>query len=183
MLYSIFKIIIDTIAGLLAAVLLLRFWMQVVRVRPPAPLANFTFQLSDWLVLPLRKVIPGVGGYDWASLLATFLISLVAHTLEQLWRGDIFSAFNVLPIVLSILLAALIGMVIWMVYGFMGLLILGAVFSWINPSAPFAPFVNALNDPILRPLRRVVPLIGNIDLSPLVALILLQIALFILIGR
>ncbi len=167
-------------AGLLAAVLLLRFWMQVVRVRPPAQLASFTFQLSDWLVLPLRKVVPGMGGYDWSSLLAAFLISLLAQTLDQLLRMEISSALSVLPLVFKILQFALIGVLRWMVYGLMGLLILGAVFSWINPSAPFAPFVNALNNPILRPLRRVVPLVGNIDLSPLVALILLQIALHVL---
>ena len=164
----------------MAAVLLLRFWMQVVRVRPPAQLASFTFQLSDWLVLPLRKVVPGMGGYDWSSLVATVLISLLAQTLDQLLRMEIFSAASVLPLVLKILQFAVIGVLRWMVYGLMGLLILGAVFSWINPSAPLAPFVNALNNPILRPLRRVVPLIGNIDLSPLVALILLQIALHVL---
>lgn len=183
MLYNIFTIIIDTVAGLLAAVLLLRFWMQAVRVRPPAQLANFTFQLSDWLVLPIRKVVPGIGGYDWSSLLATFLISLLAHALEQLLIGGVFAPVSMLSLTLAILLQAVIGMLCWMVYGLMGLLIMGAVFSWINPSAPLAPFVNALNDPILRPLRRVVPLVGNIDLSPLVALILLQIALFILRGR
>jgi YggT family protein len=65
----------------------------------------------------------------------------------------------------------------WVLYGFMGLIILEAVFSWINPHAPLAPFVRALNQPLMRPLRRIIPLIGNIDLSPLVALVLLQIAL------
>jgi uncharacterized protein YggT (Ycf19 family) len=51
-----------------------------------------------------------------------------------------------------------------------------AIFSWVNPHAPLAPFVRALNEPLLRPIRRVVPLVGNLDLSLLVALILLQIA-------
>jgi YggT family protein len=64
----------------------------------------------------------------------------------------------------------------WILYGFMALLVVEAIFSWINPHAPLAPFVRALNEPLLRPLRRVVPLVGNLDLSLLVALILLQIA-------
>ena len=68
----------------------------------------------------------------------------------------------------------------WILYGFMGLILIEAVFSWVNPDAPLAPFVRALTDPLLRPLRRIVPLIGNIDLSPLVALLLLQIALRVL---
>jgi uncharacterized protein YggT (Ycf19 family) len=58
----------------------------------------------------------------------------------------------------------------WIIYGFMGLLILEVIFSWINPDAPLAPFVRALNDPLLRPMRRVIPPVGGIDLSVLVAL-------------
>jgi YggT family protein len=59
----------------------------------------------------------------------------------------------------------------------MGLILIGAVFSWVNPHAPLAPFIQALNEPILNPIRKVIPLIGNIDLSPLVALVLLRICL------
>jgi YggT family protein len=59
----------------------------------------------------------------------------------------------------------------------MASLVIDAVFSWVNPHAPLAPFVRALNDPLLRPLRRIIPLIGNVDLSPLAALLLLQIGL------
>jgi uncharacterized protein YggT (Ycf19 family) len=50
--------------------------MQAIRVRPPSSVAQFTFQLSDWLVRPLRRIVPGVGGYDWASLIGAFLIVL-----------------------------------------------------------------------------------------------------------
>ena len=59
MLNSILTLIVDTVAAVLGGVLLLRFWMQVVRVRPPAALGQFTFQLTDWLVRPLRRVLPG----------------------------------------------------------------------------------------------------------------------------
>jgi YggT family protein len=67
----------------------------------------------------------------------------------------------------------------WVFYGFMGLIIIEAVFSWVNPHAPLAPFIRVLNEPLLRPLRRVVPLVGNIDLTPLVALVVLRIALML----
>jgi YggT family protein len=76
-----------------------------------------------------------------------------------------------------LLLLSLLRLVEWTVYGLMGLIIIEAIFSWVNPHAPLAPFVRALNDPLMRPLRRVVPMIGNIDLTPLVAIVLLQIAL------
>ena len=116
MLPQIVSLIVGTAASVVAGVLLLRFWMQVVRVRPPASLSQFIFQMTDWLVRPLRRVFPG-------------------------------------------------------------LILIGAVFSWVNPHAPLAPFVDALNEPLLQPLRRIVPLIGNLDLSPLVALVLLRIGL------
>jgi YggT family protein len=59
---SIFTLIIDTVAIVLAGALLLRFWMQAVRVRPPMEIAQFAYQLTDWLVRPLRRILPGAGG-------------------------------------------------------------------------------------------------------------------------
>jgi YggT family protein len=83
---TILQLIVDTVAGVLGGVLLLRFWMQVIRVRPPASVAQFTFTLTDWLVRPLRRILPGVGGYDWASLIGAFLVVLLASSLFC-WRG------------------------------------------------------------------------------------------------
>jgi YggT family protein len=163
-------LIVDTVAGLLGAVLLLRFWMQAIRVRPPSSVAQFTFQLSDWLVRPLRRVVPGVGGFDWASLIGAFLIVLLA-TSVLFFVGAPWQA---------VLLAALHRFLQWILYGFMAMLVIEAIFSWVNPHAPLAPFIRALNVPLLRPLRKVVPLVGNLDLSLLVALILLQIAQLVL---
>lgn len=169
MLHGIFTLIVDTVASVLAGVLLLRFWMQVVRVRPPTSVAQFTFQLSDWLVRPLRRLVPGVGGYDWASLVGAFLVAALSMTVE-VWVVATLS-------VQAILLLSVLRLFQWMCYGFMGLILIEVVFSWVNPHAPLAPFVQALNDPLMRPLRRLIPLVGNIDLTPLVALVLLQIAL------
>jgi YggT family protein len=166
----ILQLIVDTVASVVGGVLLLRFWMQVIRVRPPASVAQFTFTLTDWLVRPLRRVLPGVGGFDWASLIGAFLIVLVASSVMFLagWSGQ------------AVVLYALFRFLNWIIYGFMGLLIIEVVFSWINPHAPLAPFVHALNDPLLRPIRRVMPPIGGIDFSVLVALILLQIVKYLL---
>ena len=166
---SIATLIIDTIASMLAGVLLLRFWMQMIRVRPPHAVAQFVFQLTDWLILPLRKILPGVGGYDWASLVGAIAVALLASLLEVALLGAMDAQL--------IGLLALARVINWILYGFMGLILIGAVFSWINPNAPLAPFIASLSEPLLRPLRRVIPLIGNIDLSPLAALLLLQIAL------
>jgi YggT family protein len=166
---SILTLIVDSIAAVLGGVLLLRFWMQVVRVRPPSSLGQFTFQLTDWLVRPLRRLLPGVGGYDWASLIGAFVVIIAAVAIDLL----LFSRF----VPQYLVLLAVLRFVEWVFYGFMGLIILEAIFSWVNPHAPLAPFVQALNEPLLRPLRRVIPLVGSVDLSPLAALILLQIGL------
>lgn len=169
MLDSIFTLIVDTIAIVLAGSLLLRFWMQAVRVRPPIQVAQFVYQLTDWLVRPVRRVLPGAGGYDWASLLGAFLIALLATAIE-IWLRGVFS-------LQFLFLLALMKVIHWALYGLIGLILIEVVFSWVNPQAPLAPFVRALNEPVMRPLRRIVPLIGSIDLSPLVALILLRIAI------
>ncbi len=162
----ILKLIVDAAATILGGILLLRFWMQAIRVRPPASVAQFTFTLTDWLVRPLRRIVPGLGGYDWASLIGAFLVVLLATSVVLLTGASGEAMF----------LLALYRFLTWIIYGFIALLIIEAIFSWVNPQAPLAPFVRALNDPLLRPLRRVVPLVGGLDLSLLVALILLQIA-------
>jgi YggT family protein len=170
-LYNIFLLIVDTIATVLAVLLLLRFWMQAVRVRPPSSIAQFMFQLTDWMVKPLRRLVPGAGGYDWASLLGAFLIAMLMVAI-QLWMMSTLS-------VQSVLVISLLRLLQWVLYGFMGLIIIDVIFSWVNPHAPLAPLVRALTDPLMRPLRKVIPLVGSIDLSPLVAFILLRIALYV----
>ncbi len=171
MLPQIVSLIVGTAASVVAGVLLLRFWMQVVRVRPPASLSQFIFQMTDWLVRPLRRVFPGVGGYDWASLIGAFLIAVVATAIELIFAGPLSGQ--------TILAWSLLRLTEWIFYGLTGLILIGALFSWVNPHAPLAPFVDALNEPLLAPLRRVVPLIGNLDLSPLVALVLLRIGMHV----
>ncbi|HWT71402.1 MAG TPA: YggT family protein [Oxalicibacterium sp.] len=162
-------LIVDAIAVVLAGALLLRFWVQAVRVRPPLEIAQFIYQLTDWLVRPLRRILPGTGGYDWASLIGALLVALLATAIEM-WSTGLF-----LP--KAVFLLAVLRVCVWALYGLIGLLIIEVIFSWVNPHAPLAPFVRALNEPLMRPLRRVVPLFGTIDLSPLVALILLRVAI------
>ncbi|MFZ6848551.1 YggT family protein [Undibacterium sp. RuRC25W] len=167
MLRDILSFVIDTVTGLLAGFLLLRFWMQVQRVRPPIGLAQAIFQLTDWIVHPIRRVVPGFRGYDWASLIAVFLAAFVSIAID-FWLLARF------PIVVIAILA-LFRVIQWIVYGLMALLLLEAIFSWVNPQAPFAPFIRALNSPVLSPLRKFVPPFGGLDFSPMVALILLQV--------
>jgi len=100
-------------------------------------------------------------------LLAAVLVALVSIELELLLQ-------SVMSLQILLVLS-FIRFMQWILYGFMALLVLEAIFSWVNPSAPFAPFIRALNAPILSPLRRLIPPMGGIDFSPLVALIILQV--------
>jgi len=168
LLYNLFSLVLDTVTGLFAGVLLLRFWMQIVRVRPPQPVAQFTFQLTDWLVKPMRRVIPGVGGFDWASFVGAYLIALLCTAIK------VWILLTTLPS--AVFLLALISVAQWIIYGWTALLILEVIFSWVNPHAPLAPFVRALNEQLLKQIRQIVPLLGGLDISPMILFLLLQVA-------
>lgn len=171
MVANIVSLIIDTVSTLLAGVLLLRFWMQAVRVRPPFSLGQFMFKTTDWMVLPLRRVLPGLGGFDWASLVGALLVALLSVAIEL----GVRSSFTVEPW----FLLSLRSLLHWVIYGFIGLLFLEVIFSWVNPDAPLAPIVRALNQPLMRPLRRFIPPIAGVDLSPILAFLLLRVVLFV----
>ena len=165
---SIISLIVDTVAGVFTGVFLLRFWMQAMQVKPPLSIAQFMFKASNWLVQPLRRVIPGIGGYDWASLIGAFFVVLLSVAIESLLVLDF-----AIPVLLALALIRLLQAIL---FGLMALLFIEAILSWVNPSAPLMPYVRALNEPLLRPLRRIIPLVGGMDFSLLVALLLLQIA-------
>lgn len=167
MLFNLLSTLLQAVAGILGGVLLLRFWMQAIRVRPPYGLAPFLYESTDWLVKPLRRVVPGFLGFDWASLLGVILVALLLGTALAWFSGALSP-----PVAISF---ALVCFLQWIYYGIIGVILLGVVLSWINPSAPMAPFIFALADPILRPFRRLIPLIGNVDLSPMIPMILLSV--------
>ena len=172
MLYQITSLLLEVVAGLLAGTCLLRLYMQYQRipmsVRSGNPLARFIFALTDWLVLPLRRVIPAVGRWDMASLVGAFLIQLAQFLI--LW-GITGMAANLL----SVVVLAGFGLVRMAISGMTVLIIIYAVLSWVQTRSVAADFLERLVMPLLIPIRRVMPLIGGIDLSPLVLLLILQV--------
>jgi len=178
MLYKIVHLIVDFAGTLLAGACLLRAWMQRQRVAMRNPLGQFVMTLTDWLIRPLRRVIPGYGGLDWASLVAGLLVSLAAVLLLAL-LGNAMGATG-FPGLLVLLGTALLWLVKWAIYLAQALVLVGAVLSWVNPFSPLLPVVDLLSAPLLRPIRRIVPLIGRVDLSPLVFLLLAQIVMIVL---
>lgn len=177
MLLQIVSLLLEVIAGVLGGACLLRLYMQYQRIpmsaRSGNPLARFVFALTDWIVLPLRRLVPAVGSWDLASLLATYLIVLAQFSL--LWALVAFGYSYV-----SVLILAAFGVVKIAISGLTGLVIVYAVLSWVQSHTVLADVIERLVNPVLAPIRRFVPLVGGIDLSPLVLLVLLQIALIVL---
>eukprot|EP01030_Chromulinospumella_sphaerica_P003211 gene3211-3139_t len=174
MLYQIASFLLDVVGGLLTGACLLRLYMQWQRVPFSNPVGGLVFALTDWLIMPLRRVIPPAGRWDVSSLVAAMLVQLVQYALLT-WLLGAGSAWAWLPWL------ALFGLLRVAVSGLIGLLIVYAVLSWIQGGrSPLADVIARLCEPVLRPFRRVIPLMGGFDLSPLVALVVLQVAMIVL---
>lgn len=177
MLYAIFSLLLEVATGVVGGACLLRLYMQHQRIpmsaRSGNPLGNFVFALTDWLVLPLRRIVPSVGRWDMASLLAAFFVELSQLVLLWLLAGAEGPALS-LPVV------AAFGLLRMAISGLTGLVIVFAVLSWVPSASPMSELIGRLCTPVLSPIRRVLPLVGGVDLSPLVLLVLLQIASMVL---
>jgi YggT family protein len=167
-------LLIETLGSLLAVACVLRAYAHRVHLNPRNPISQFVSALTDWLVLPLRKLIPPGRTMDWASVLAAVLVATLTALLFFVVLGGV-----TVPNPGSVLMLAAIWLVRWTVWLVIGLVIIQAILSWVNPYAPLAPAIQQLTQPFLAPIRRVVPLIGGVDLSPLVLIILLQVLLMV----
>ena len=178
MLYQIIFLLLEVVTGVLGGACLLRLYMQYQRIpmsaRSGNPLGRFVFALTDWLVLPLRRLIPSLGRWDMASLVATFLLELAQFSL--LWLMGMAGSY------LSVLILAAFGVVRLAISGMTGLVIVYAILSWLQTHTVLTDVIERLCAPPLMPIRRVLPLVGGVDLSPLVLLLLLQVAAILLGG-
>ncbi len=173
MLYQIVAFLLDVATGLLGGACLLRLYMQYQRVSFSNPVGRVVCALTDWLVLPLRRVIPPVGRWDLSSLVGAFLLKLVQFGILLLLAGSAMG-FVLLPVL------AAFGTLQLAISAMTALMIVYAVLSWVQPGSPLYDVIDRLCSPLLRPLRRVIPLVGGVDLSPLALLVLLQVAAIIL---
>lgn len=172
-------LILEAVLGFFSLLLIARFYMQWSRVSFRNQIGHFVIALTDWLVFPARRVIPGLPGLDLASLIPAWLAESVLVLAEFWLRGFSFGSSYGLATVL-ILSLGLIETVRLFVFLMIGVVLISAVMSWVNPYSPFAPLFSSLARPFLRPLQRIIPPISNIDVSPLVLLLLFQIVLLLL---
>lgn len=175
-LVEIANLLLETVGALLGVSLLLRAYMNWVGMPRRNPLAQFAIALTDWLVRPLRRVVPAAGRWDTAALLGAYFVAVVMQALTFLLVGAGPSTWP-WP---TLLLVALIKVLRWGLYMVFFLTLVHVVLSWVNPYAPVAPAVSMLVRPFLAPFQRIIPLVGGIDLSPAVLIVVVNILLLVL---
>ena len=176
MLSQALRFLLDTAFGFLVYSALLRFIMQWLRAPFRNPIGQAVTALTDWAVKPLRRVLPGFGGYDWASLVFAWLGQVLWLAALAVLAGTEFSA-TVVAYLAVLALVELIRASLWIL---IAAVFLQAILSWIAPDGPLAGVLNALTFRVLAPIRRVIPpLGGSLDLSPLIVIVLAQLALIL----
>jgi YggT family protein len=172
--------LLDLAGKVVVGIFLLRFFMQLTRANFRNPIAVALVRFSNPVVLPLRRLIPGWGGMDIASLVAAFAVQAgVIFILGLLFSPAGLSGFSLTGLLLRALLTLLQSSISLYVL----LVFFSVLLSWFNrdPYNPLANLVNGLTEPLLAPARRLIPPLGGLDLSPVIVLIALQ-ALSILVA-
>jgi YggT family protein len=170
--------LVNTVFGLFVVALLLRFYLQWARAPYRNPLTQFLQALTDFMVRPARRVIPGLWGLDLATFALAWLLQilelLVVLQIQGRGLGPTAGATLLMMALLALVLLAKIALYILMVA-----VIVQVVLSWVNPYSPVMPLLNSMTRPFLGPFQRRIPPIGNVDLSPLLAIVVIQLLLIL----
>lgn len=168
----------QTLGNLLILAALLRFWMQMFRVPFKNSFAQFIVAITNFAVRPLRRIIPGFFGQDWASLLLALMVEFLVVVIGY-WLMDFpisLAGSRVWSIFFGLAVVRLVSLALYLL---IGLTVLSAILSWINPYSALGPVVSQLTEPFMRPLRRLIPSIANVDLTPLILIVILQLILIV----
>ncbi len=178
MLAQALQFLLESIGNFFVLALLLRFYLQLTRAPFRNPFAQFVVALTDFAVKPLRRIVPGLAGMDLSSLLGAWLIEFILLFAVLTLSGFplLVAGFGVITGVAFWAAIKLIGLTLYIL---MGAVLIQALLSWVNPYTPLAPLLNALAEPLLRPVRRIVPMVGGVDLSSLVVLLAIQLILMV----
>lgn len=174
--------LIHSVASFLIGVLLARFYMQSARVSFANPFGQFVMALTNWAVLPLRRILPAWRQYDLASLLLAYVVALLMHMLLLLivpWSFDLLNPRS-LAVLAAIPVVELIKVSLYLL---LAAVIVQAILSWVAPFHPFMPMLNQLTRPFLLPLRRIIHPIGGVDITPLILLLVVQLVLYYFLGE
>jgi YggT family protein len=169
--------LVQVVFGFFILLVLLRFLFQLARADFYNPMSQFIVSFTNPLLKPLRRVIPGVLGIDWAAVVLLIVLKALEIHLTAWFLG-----FQPLPA--AVLVLALTGLLKLTVYVYIVAILIRAVLSWVNPYGTRHPFGNllyGLTEPLLYPARRLLPAVSGFDLSPIIVLVLLQLTLFLVV--
>lgn len=164
------EFLISTLFSLYILVIMLRFILGAVRADFYNPVSQFLVRVTNPLLVPMRRIIPSIRQYDTSALLLMLFLQLLSLTIVVLLRGAS------VPF-LALLLAAIGELVILAFNVFIFAIVIQVIISWVNPGNynPVNALLTNITSPVLRPIQKLIPPISGMDLSPLVALIGLQV--------
>lgn len=167
--------IVKTLAQLYLLLLLLRFWLPVLRADFRNPIAQGILRFTSPLVIPVRRIVPPIGRLDTSTI-------LVAYVLEFLLVLVLLAIQDITLRTVPVAITAVVELAILSLNLFFFVILIKIILSWVAPHNynPITALLTTMSEPVLRPFRRVVPLIGGIDISPIFAIVMLKAAEIVL---
>lgn len=170
--------LIQTLFGIYEVLILVRLLMQFVRADFYNPISQFIVKATNPPLKPLRRIIPGYAGIDFASVFVLLLLILVETVL--------ISSVTSLPMpnVTGLIILSLVGALRLIVYVFLFSIFILAILSWVNPGAynPVAQLLGQITSPLMQPVRKYLPPFSGLDLSPMAVIIALYLVLLLIIA-
>ena len=171
------QFLLDVLLQPFAVVLLLRFHLQWLRAPMHNPAGEFIMGITNFIVLRTRRYIPSFRGYDSSTLLLAYIFeTLYIYLSEFIWIYQSPDGNYLFPGLLAMGIVKLLSLSITLL---MVAVIVQAVLSWFAPHTAFSPVLNAITLPFLRPLRKHIPPVGNVDLSAFALIIICQLTLLV----
>jgi len=171
MLTQLLLFVSQTLVSFFTSLLLFRFYCQLIKLNLKWVGGNiglFVFKVTDWLVLPLKKIIPAIKNIDLSSLAGAYLVLCLYTFLKYLLITGNFSDAGVFVSTCFELISACIS-------GVTGMIFISALLSWFSANEQIKNLFEVLVNPLLRPFRSFIPMIAGVDISPLAALLFLQV--------
>ncbi|AOE81831.1 MULTISPECIES: YggT family protein [Pseudomonas] len=162
--------VLQTLGSLYLLIVLMRFVLQLVRANFYNPLCQFIVKATQPLLKPLRRIIPSLFGLDMSSLVLAILVQLALMALTLLLTYGTTGNF------VQLLIWSIIGVTALFLKIFFFALIISVILSWVAPGShnPGAELVNQICEPALAPFRRLLPNLGGLDISPILAFMVLK---------
>ncbi len=167
--------LIETLFNLYLFVLVVRVLLVWIRSDYYNPVTQLVVKMSDWVVQPMRRVLPNVKNIETSTLVLMFLIEIIKFYLS-------FTISYGMPGLLGVVILSIGDMIYLFVQTFMYAIILQAILSLIQPNSPVSFILYRITAPLLQPISRMMPKVGYIDLSPIPAIIILQLIKIMMIN-